>query len=281
MGAPRYPTPPGAPDPAAVPMQQRYPVSLRVVSNSELDQQQNAQDAIAQAAMNQTANNQYTGLIGFIRNEWDMMRRHRDGANGWTDRLMNAFRAFNGVYDPTKLQEIRKFGGSEVYARVIAAKCRGASSLLRDVYLGADRAWGLEPEADPPIPEEVEQAIHTFAMGELQQAASIGMQITPQQLRERMWGLMAKARAAAKKSAEEKTKLAEDKLDEILTEGNFYGAVADTLNDIPLFPFCCLKGPSVRMVFEVDWSTGKPLMRRKPKLWWERISPFDVYWTPG
>jgi hypothetical protein len=271
--------PPFEPSPAlnTQPLQQRYPVSLRVVSNAEMD----AADT-AQAAAQQVANtNQYTGLQSFIRNQWDMMRRHRDTSVGWSERLLQAMRAFNGVYDPQKLAEIKKFGGSEVYARLIAAKCRGASSLLRDVYLGADRAWGLEPEADPAIPEDVEKAIMTLTQGELQEAASIGMQIGPQQIRERLWGLMAKARTAAKKSAEQKANLAEDKIDELLTEGNFYGALADIIVDIPLFPYACLKGPTVRMVFEVDWSTGRPVMRRKPKLWWERISPFDIYWTPG
>ncbi len=223
----------------------------------------------------------YDGLVGFIRSEWEMMRRHRDSQPGWTERLLSAMRAFNGVYDPTKLAEIKKFGGSDVYARLIAAKCRGASSLLRDVYLGADRAWGLEPEADPPVPPEIQQAIQQLMQSELREAQSIGMPITPTQIKERLWGLMAKARTAAKKTAEDKTHLAEDKLDEILTEGNFYGALADIMVDIPLFPYAALKGPTVRMVFEVDWSTGRPVMRRKPKLWWERVSPFDVYWTPG
>jgi hypothetical protein len=270
-----------APAPTSVPMAQRYPTSLRVVSNAEIDQQQQQQDEQQRAAQAVAANHPYTGLLGFIRNEWDIMRRHRDSLPGWTERLLSAMRAFNGVYDPQKLQEIRKFGGSEVYARLIAAKCRGASSLLRDVYLGADRAWGLDPESDPPVTASVQQAINTVTQSELQQAASIGMQITPDQIRERIWGMMAQARTAAKKMAEDQTQLAEDKLDEILTEGNFYGALADILVDIPLFPYAVLKGPTVRMVFEVDWSTGRPVMRRKPKLWWERVSPFDVYWTPG
>jgi hypothetical protein len=273
MGSPFYPSPP----PTSVPTAQRFPTSLRVVSNAEIDQREADEQATQQAA----ANTQYVGLVGFIRNEWEIMRRHRDGSTGWTERLLAAMRAFNGVYDPTKLAEIRKFGGSEVYARLIAAKCRGASSLLRDVYLGADRAWGLEPEADPPVPDDVQKAISQLVQAEMGQAQTIGMEITPDQIRQRLWGLMAQARTAAKKMAEDKTGLAEDKLDELLREGNFYGALADCLVDVPLFPYVCLKGPSVRMVFEVDWSTGKPLMRRKPKLWWERISPFDVYWSPG
>jgi len=271
--------PPFEPAPAlnSQPLQQRYPVSLRVVSNADMDAADAAQAVATQAA----STNQYSGLQGFIRNEWDMMRRHRDTAVGWSERLLQAMRAFNGVYDPQKLAEIKKFGGSEVYARLIAAKCRGASSLLRDVYLGADRAWGLEPEADPPVPDEVQKAISTLVQSAIQEAQSIRMELGPQQIRERLWGLMAKARTAAKKAGEQKANLAEDKIDELLTEGNFYGALADVITDIPLFPYACLKGPTVRMVFEVDWSTGRPVMRRKPKLWWERISPFDIYWTPG
>jgi hypothetical protein len=267
--------------PETMPMGQRYPTSLRVVTNQGIDEMQAKQDAIAAQARAPSAETEFQPLAGFIRSEWDMMRRHRDTVAGWSERLLVALRAFNGVYDSQKLAEIRKFGGSEVYARLIAAKCRAASSLLRDVYLGADRAWGLEPEADPPVPPEVEQSIQTLILGELQQAAGIGMQITPQQIRERLWGLMAKARVAAKKAAEEKANLAEDKIDELLTEGNFYGALADFLVDVPLFPYAVIKGPTVRMVFEVDWATGRPVMRRKPKLWWERVSPFDIYWTPG
>src|SRR5580765_2726799 len=165
---------PFAPAPAGVPapMQQPYPTSLRVVTNSQIDQQAQAAQQV-QAAAQQVAAGEYTGLVGFIRNEWDVMRRHRDTVGGWSERLIAALRAFNGIYDPSKLMEIKKFGGSEVYARLIAAKCRGASSLLRDVYLGAERSWGLEPEADPPIPGEIEQAIKSLVQDELQQAASI------------------------------------------------------------------------------------------------------------
>ena len=83
------------------------------------------------------------------------MVRHRDGANGWSDRLVTAMRVFNGQYDAQKLQEIRRFGGSEIYARLIATKCRGATSLLRDVYLNAEKPWGLKPTPDPTLPDDI------------------------------------------------------------------------------------------------------------------------------
>ena len=101
-----------------------------------------------------------TGLAGFVTDQYSLMRRHRDTVGrGWSDRLLASLRAFNGVYDTNVIQEIKKFGGSDVFARLIAMKCRGTSSLLRDVYLGTDKPWGLEPSSDPDVPDEIIQAI--------------------------------------------------------------------------------------------------------------------------
>src|SRR5262245_41577051 len=118
---------------------------LRVVSNQQLEEEERRQQELRNPSQPEA---QYTGLAGYIKTQWDMMVRHRNTVAGWSDRLLAALRAFNGQYDPQKLAEIRKFGGSEVYARLIAAKCRGATALLRDVYLGAERSWGLNPPQD-------------------------------------------------------------------------------------------------------------------------------------
>jgi hypothetical protein len=246
--------------------------------------------------------NQYTGLEGYIRTQWDMMTRHRNTVGGWSDRLLAALRAFNGQYDPTKLAEIRRFGGSDVYARLTAAKCRGASSLLRDVYLGAERPWGLTPPSDPAIPPEVLQSIEQLVTTEVQSAmqgapavpdpnnlpgsppvmpAIPGKMPDPDQIQERIFQLMVSARDAAKVHAKEQTTISEEKLDEILTQVNFYTAFAEFLTDMPVFPFGCIKGPTIRMVMDVKWVGKQPQQLRKPRLWWEHVSPFDLWWTPG
>ena len=245
---------------------------------------------------------QYTGLPGYIRTQFDMMVRHRNTVGGWSDRLLAALRAFNGVYDPTKLAEIRKFGGSDVYARLTAAKCRGASSLLRDVYLGAERPWGLTPPSDPAIPQEVLQSIEQLVTTEVQSEmagapavpdpnsppgsppvvpAKPGKMPDPDQIQERIFQLMVSARDAAKVHAKEQTTISEEKLDEILTQGNFYTAFAEFLTDMPVFPFGMIKGPTIRMVMDVKWVGKQPQQLRKARLWWEHVSPFDVWWTPG
>lgn len=280
-----------------VPFPARQPGLVRTVSNAEMDAAERAQmDAARNAQPNTT---QYLGLAGYIRSQWDMMVQFRNTTAGWTDRLLQSLRAMQGQYDPSKLAEISKFGGSTVYARLTAAKCRGATSLLRDVYLGADRAWGLQEPDDPTVPTESLDSIENLVTLEVQSAAmgAPGIpdptgagpgvppvppeQPNPDKIQKRVFQLMQAAREAAKKHAREQTLIAEDKLNEVLTQGNFYNALGDFLIDLPSYPFACFKGPTVRMTTDVKWvgKTAQPI--RRARLWWDRVSAFDVWWTPG
>lgn len=299
-----------------------------------------------------------SGLAGYIWDQWTLMRRHRDTASsGWSYRLLRALRAFNGEYEPEQIVTIKRFGGSEVYARLVAMKCRGTTSLLRDVYLGPERPWGLEPDNDPPIPQEIIQSIqdlvhseqtnaiqghyqglmaiaahhhavsqvHAYGQQTGQTAQQVQASIPPEPpppppipdanaIRDRILTLEEAARDAAKRKCAKQTEIAEEKLQEILNEGGFYTALAEFLVDIPLFPFACLKGPTVRIKTNVEWTQkpqpnppngpatnnsipaalpgpGRtkpnaggqriPIVTNKPILCWARVSPFDIYWTPG
>jgi len=256
---------------------------LQIVSPDQLNQQE-ANDNAARVAQEDTANqNQQlaNSLISFIDNQFNMMVRHRDGSAGWSDRLVAAMRVFNGQYDSQKLQEIRKFGGSEIYARLIATKCRGATSLLRDVYLNTEKPWGLTPTPDPTLPDNVMQDVMSMVDAEIGNAQRGGQPPDPTAIRDRVNGLVDAAKRAALKRARIESKKSFAKLDDILTEGGFYEALAAFLVDLPLFPFACIKGPVVRVVPQVTWENGVARSVNKPKMFWQRISPFDVWWTPG
>lgn len=257
---------------------------LQVVPPAQLEAALKAQDEAkaAASAAGSTSDVALTNLAAFIRTQFDIFKRHRNDAQaGWSERLLSALRAFNGQYDANKLAQIKQFGGSEVYARIIAMKCRGASSLLRDVYLSPDRPWGIAPPDDPDVPEEIVGSISELVNVEVQTQAAAGQRTDAMIIRDRTFQLMEAARQAAKKRARAQAKVAEDKIDEILTEGNFYKALAEFLVDLPLFPFACIKGPVVRIVPTVTWAGGRPTIQQKPRLFWQRISPFDVWWTPG
>ena len=267
---------------------------LRVVPGAQLEQQLQA-EAQAKVQLETPPQPDMTALAAWVRSQFDMMMRHRnDAASGWTERMLSALRTFNGVYDNTKLAEIRKYGGSQVYARIVAMKCRGANSLLRDVYLAPDRPWAIEAPADPDVPPEVMQTILQLVEAEMASFTQLSQQQTaqmpgappmpppdPAMIRDRVNNLMEAARNAEKKNARKRAALAQDKIEEILESGGFYKAMAEVLMDLPLFPFACLKGPVVRIVPDVNWENGVPQVTQQPRLFWERISPFDVWFTPG
>lgn len=239
------------------------------------------QQAQSEAAAAQSQND-LTGLSGYIKTQFEMMRNHRtQSQSGWSERLLSAQRAFKGVYDVAKLAEISKFGGSQIYARIIAMKCRGASSLLRDVYLSPDRPWGLNPADDPALPPDIIQSIKQLVMSETSNLNQAGQPPDMDAIRDRLTQLTQAARDAAKKNAAQQAKIAEDKIDEMLKIGGFYKALSEFLTDLPLFPFACIKGPVVRIVPSVVWKNGAAIQTNTPKLFWNRVSPFDIWWTPG
>jgi hypothetical protein len=264
----------------AIPLQGRG--VLRVVPPAQFNAASKVADEAKAAAAKPIDETVATSLAGFIRTEFESFKLHRNNNSaGWSERLLSCLRVFNGQYDSQKLNEIKQFGGSEVYARLISMKCRGASSLLRDVYLSTERPWGLDPPDDPDVPPEIVAAISQLVGVEAQTQAQAGAPIDATSIRDRTFTLMEAARQAAKKKAAAQASVAEDKLDEILSQGKFYEALAAFLVDLPMFPFACIKGPVVKIVPSVTWNGGKATIEQKPRLFWQRVSPFDLWWTAG
>ncbi len=260
---------------------------IQVVPPAALDaQDQNRAQmvATATAGAKQAAQPDVSTLVSYIKGQFEIMRNHRNTQQGWSERLLVALRAFNGQYDETKLRQIRRWGGSEVYMRMVAQKCRAASSLLRDIYLGPDRPWGLKPPPDPKIPDDITQKIDQLMKSEAQMIQqTLGQPPSATDLQKRKKALLGSASDAAKKKAADQAKVSEDKIDDLLREGGFYHALAEFLVDLPIFPFACVKGPVVRVIPTVTWPPGggQPTVQMKPTLTWERVSPFDLWWTPG
>ena len=270
---------------AALPMATPMPTNtgrmgaLQVATVGEIDAAQKAQQAALSTATT-ISEPEMTGLCAFIQNQWEMMNRHRQ-SSGLSNRLLAALRTFNGQYDPQRLAEITRFGGSDVFARITPQKSRGATSLLRDIYLSNDMPWAFEAPADVEVPIEVFQQIETLVTSEIKNAALGGQTPSKDQIHARVMGLIEAARVAAKKRAQQKVQIAQEKVQTLLVKGNFYGALAEFLSDITSFPYAVFKGPTVRMVPTVQWRNGVPYVDIKPTLWFERVSPFDVWFTPG
>lgn len=293
-------------------MQSRFPAPqgrglVRVLSPDQVAQRELQEQAAKQPDVEDPS---ILEIARHVRYRMYEMRNFRN-MMGIGQRLIDALRTYKGEYDPAKAKDIQAFGGSAVFARVTPAKCRGATSLLRDIYLGAERPWDIGPHPDPDVPEDINQAIQQMVSAELaqaqmqhqqalqqaqqqmQQAQVAQMQGIPaappqqpppppdqDQIEQRIEELTTAAKKAAKKKAVEDAEHASDELETLLEEGGFYTAFAEFLIDLPIFPFAAIKGPVVKMHSQVKWVNGQAQRQSVPKMFWHRVSPFDLYWTP-
>lgn len=212
----------------------------------------------------------------------------RQAKNAVLPRLQSARRARLGEYDPAKLAEIRKYGGSEVYSRVTANKCRILEAWLRDVYLGqADKPWSLEPSPIPEMPpgseDKVKQQIAQEAMNVQQLTGEpvdqVAIQGAESELLEQE---EQRLRDAARKAVGRMERQMEDQL----VEGGFNRALIEFLCDFPVYPAALLKGPTFRMRQRLAWVADVDGKKRAsvseaivPE--WERVDPFRAYPAPG
>lgn len=251
---------------------------LRIVSPAQLAAQEQAVTDAASQAVDDAFS---TRLAGHVRGRFELFRNHRSSDRGWEHRLLAALQAFNGEYPPEKLQQIRQFKGSEVYARIIGVKCRGATSLLRDVYLTNERPWILDPTPAPELPEDIYDSIEALVVAEGVKLKSLGQEMDMKDIGDRVAQLRMAAYQASQKKARDSTQHAEDVLDDILVEGGFYDAFAEFVVDLPMFPYAVIKGPVVRIVPDMHWRDGQAVVSDRPKMFWNRVSPFDIWWSPG
>lgn len=256
--------------------------ALRIVSEGELQQQEAAEAKQAFEAREAEKNAQQveSSIGNHIRKRWEEFRRHRSSEN-ITTRLLDALRAYDGSYNAKKAMEISQFGGSDVFARITSVKCRGASALLRDVYMANERPWTIGPTPVPDLPDSVLSDIDQVIQSEVDMLTSRGVVVDPTMLAQRRQQLLDSAYKAGLKAAKLAAKQSAERLDDVLVEGRFYEALTEFLIDLPIFQYAGIKGPVVQMVEEVTWENGVATRTQRPRMFWYRVSPFDLYFTPG
>jgi hypothetical protein len=220
-------------------------------------------------------------LARYVRRGFEWARQQRI-MSGIVNQLLSALRIYQGKYDPQKLAMIKAFQGSEVYSRITSVKCRGASALLRDIYFSGERPWNLDPTPEPTVPGNIAANVVQLVQTEVETLRNGGQQVDETAVKDRIQGLMEAAKKAEKRMAKKEADKAASFLDDKLTEGGFYTALSEMIVDLPIFPFACVKGPVVRMESQLKWQPdGTKQIDQVPKLMWYRVSPFDLYFSPG
>lgn len=250
---------------------------LRVVSGDKVAERER------QAALDmQQAEPFNLSLAAHLRRLWSDARdtRRKGGEKSVESTLVAALRAKQGTYSPQKLGEIRRFGGSEVYARVIAAKARTAYAWLRDVYLGGnnEKPWSLSATPEPTLQKTLAEVVKQLSLAQAEMLNAQGVQVDEQlisQLTDELWN---EAKEMQDQQAADAARGMEEKIEDQLREGGFYEAFAEFLDDLTLFKCAYLKGPVVRQQLTLNYAgDGKPTVVRQVGYQFDRIDPFSVY----
>lgn len=224
-------------------------------------------------------------LVGHVRRRFEIMTRFRHKRNLY-ERFRFALRSVNGEYDPAQLAEIKAMGGAETFSQLVASKAQAATALLQDIYLSGDRPWAIKPTPEPDIAPDAREAIEQLVAGEVSTAMQMngGMPLPPEAVQERRRQLEAEVARAVKERARREAEKATKRTEDVMREGGFFGALADFLIDLPIFPYAVIKGPVVEMRSRLEYGPpselgGRPSveLREVPTLSWRRVSPLDVY----
>jgi hypothetical protein len=153
--------------------------------------------------------------------------------------------------------------------------------MLRDIYLGAERPWYMDHTPDPQVPGDIENSILNMVQLELDDMQRVGQEAAPEQIEDRISQLRKAAKQASLKKAKEEAAHHTRKIDDLLVEGGFYNALGEFLLDLTVYPYAVMKGPVIEMATGMEWQGDKAVSVNRPKMFWKRVNPFDLYWASG
>ncbi len=256
--------------------------AIAVTSNTDLmaaEQGAEEQAAIDRAPVVST-------IAAHIKKRWEDAKRAKTDIE---EKMLRALRQRVGEYESSKLTEIRKLGGSEVFVRLTDLKCSAAAAWIRDV-LSLDRPWGLEPTPIPDLADDVAAGIEQQAQQAALQQIQTGMMLMPDPMALQQMladaGEQAKAQAIKQqeKEARKRAEKMAEAIEDYLVEGGFKAALGEALDwDLTTFGTAILRAPVVRTRRRLQWQqdpvmgswTPTEVEESYPGV--ERVSPLDFY----
>lgn len=223
-------------------------------------------------------------LVQHIRKHWEMARKAK--LQPELD-MLSAVRSRRGEYDPDRLAQIKKQGGSEIYMMLFATKARQAKALLVDVLIGAgtEKPWTIQPTPVPELPPTEVSGIMQAVYEQVAQAEMAGVPMSVSDVRQRLVDAKQELENQVMETARIYAERAENKIEDMMVEGGWMEALDQFLDDMMVFKTAFLKGPIVRNKKQLTWVQGKdgsytPQEAQQRVTEWERVDPFNIYPSP-
>lgn len=222
-------------------------------------------------------------LAAFVRKQWNeaVLYKQSSGTSSksTTERLLACERQVRGEYDPAKLDEIRRTGGSELYLMLTDVKTRAAQAWIADVLNSAgERLFDLEVSSSPDMPKELKSGIVDIVKREAQEVAESGQIIHPEAFRARMEQVHEEILQRLKQEGEDAARRMSGTIQDQMNEGKFTAALRDFINDFTTYPSAILKGPVKRRKKKLTWGANfKPVIKSIVSRDFNRVSPYDIF----
>lgn len=259
-------------------------ISARPLSSILAEEAKKAAADSAATARSQAQRPVIQELVDQVKSHWSIAKEAKQQVEL---EMLQAVRARRGEYEPDKLTQIRRQGGSEIYMMLFATKARQLKALLTDTLMGAgtEKPWTMQATPKPDLPPQDVQAVMQTMQQQVMQAEMMGMPLSVDDIRQRLIDaknemenrMMAQARAEAER--------AEAQVEDMLVEGDFMEALNAFLDDLTTFKTAFVKGPVVRMANDLEWVAGPegsytPKVTQKARVFWERVDPLNIYPAP-
>ena len=249
---------------------------VRVLNNAELEaQRMDRSPASAPPPLMLVS-----ALGGHIRRHWEINKAHKRSIE---DGMLEDLRQTIGEYDPLTLASIREFGGSEIFMMLTATKVRAAASWITDILLPAgDKAWSIEATPVPDLAPEMSQFVERMVQASAAKLQGQGVEVSDEDIDQRRQEARQRIREAMEKQAADAARNMEKRIEDQFAEGNYNGSLLEFIDDFCTYPAAILKGPVYRRRRALKWGPqGEPVVGYEIRSEDERVSPFDVYPSPG
>ena len=262
-------------------------LSAQEVAQAEIDRQ-----TIRQEAAKSTEEIE-TSLIKNIMEKWTAAKEAKVEVEL---QMLKNVRQRKGEYDPEKLSEIRSVEQPEIFLNVTDTKCYNGIAWIKDIVIQPSmRIFAVDPTPVPELPPQIKAQItqgvvRQFLDMAVSQAQQTGQAIPSEMLRtyiqQQSEEIDIKVHAAIIKKAKQMAEDVADQIDDHFTEGGFYKALEQAIDDIVAVKNGFIKGPifrkeRVKRTIQ-DPRTGKISKTVEERIvpQYDRRSPFSIFPSP-
>lgn len=240
----------------------------------------------------QSQPNVYGGnaLVAFFRSQWEKAKTNKRTTE---DIMIKSLRQKKGEYEAEVMQAIQARGGFDGYDRYSSTKSRALLAWIHSIiFQPGERPFGVSPtpKVDLSPPEQIkirEEIVNHYIEAALLLQQQTGQPIDEAALRQVVQTAIERAETgildAQEEQAKNTAKRMEKTVDDQFTEGGFYEALADFLEDFVDMKAGVIRGPILEPKRTLKWGQDLETQSFQPKETVEAVhsftavSPFDFY----